>query len=667
MFVFISNSYIKFASFCYFKDQVTSLAVGIQGKEAVAAVGTSEGKIMKYKIEKDYQSNAKPLFEMNLYPSDPPQDREIRPEPAFDSEQENLYLLSGNQIIKFPFGSCSLHTDCSSCLGSIDPIGCGWCGSFCSKRLECDLNANNVTNFDQCPPEVFDFEPKLGPILGGTLITFSGDNLGHAQSGQNSFIKITVAGQPCHIVEWQSRKVVCRTEKVEKELSGPVTMQVKDLVWSETRRYDIEGLWNSHDEFKYLDPQLMGIDPAYGPYAGGTQVRLIGKNLKIGSKRQISLGGIACEEINNNSSNVYCLTGKYNLTKQSLTDTSIKLYIDNVELIVNNNKINRIEPFEKERNVIFEDVNKEYSEYFQYKEDPEVISFEPKATIASGNTSIYVYGKNLDSIAYPKMFVVFQSKILNQESRIYVDCESYANGTEMKCQTPKLPTDLVHKPTSRVPILTYVSFKLDGVNGVDDLYKSYPEMTKLIYYPDPKFYPFSEQTRIVYTEGLNLEIEGENLSIDYDFKIVISVNSKEKLTCKQKTIIGFEKIICEVPNDARLLTGDIYDVSVSAGHINFRLGDIMLQDKPTTKTSGWTIALLILVPLILVAAIGFVAFRILNENNITKKQPPFSVSYTNQQSIEDQSFQRQGSQNGKFIKLRFEIKLETSLIIKFLI
>ena len=63
--------------------------------------------------------------------------------------------------------------------------------------------------------------------------------------------------------------------------------------------YDINGTAQSLEEFKFLEPQLMGVHPSFGPIDGGTNVTIIGENLHIGSNRTIKLAGIECKEVNN--------------------------------------------------------------------------------------------------------------------------------------------------------------------------------------------------------------------------------------------------------------------------------------------------------------------------------------------------------------------------------
>ncbi len=72
---------------------------------------------------------------------------------------------------------------------------------------------------------------------------------------------------------------------------------MKDVAGGLDRHYDVIGTVKSQEEFKYLEPQLFGVNPFFGPYAGGSNVTIIGKNLHIGSKRNIFLAGIECKEV----------------------------------------------------------------------------------------------------------------------------------------------------------------------------------------------------------------------------------------------------------------------------------------------------------------------------------------------------------------------------------
>ena len=196
--------------------------MAIQNQYTVAAIGTSDGWIKKIKLDQREAAD-KPIFQMNIANlSGQSTDRSIRPNPAFDKNEKFLYILSGNSVVKFPFGSCSLHTDCSSCLDADidDPLNCGWCDSYCATSQEC--HSPLLLSRQRCPPEVFEFFPTSGPISGGTKITIRGDNLGK-QSGsvENSNIHITIGEElKCNVIDWQPRRVQCLTEATNKEFAG---------------------------------------------------------------------------------------------------------------------------------------------------------------------------------------------------------------------------------------------------------------------------------------------------------------------------------------------------------------------------------------------------------------------------------------------------------------
>ncbi|CAG2178809.1 unnamed protein product, partial [Oppiella nova] len=226
---------------------VTSLAVDVHNRHTVAAVGTEEGLLSKVVLDERQESD-KQILEYNMgSDSDDVTDRSIRPNPAFDNKRRDLYVLSGRRLIRVPFGSCRPHQTCDSCLTSNDPLACGWCGTYCAHRDECDPLLFNQT---VCPPVIYDFEPKSGPLRGGTVITITGNNLGqYRDSYENSNITVTVAETNCPVVEWTASRVTCQTQSVLKTVSGKVRVKVHDRFT--LKGYDIEGEVQSELEFKY--------------------------------------------------------------------------------------------------------------------------------------------------------------------------------------------------------------------------------------------------------------------------------------------------------------------------------------------------------------------------------------------------------------------------------
>ena len=62
-------------------------------------------------------------------------------------------FYSAFQLTKFPLHSCEVYNECSTCVSSRDPLGCGWCGSKCTKRDECNETAM-AWSHDTCKPYI---------------------------------------------------------------------------------------------------------------------------------------------------------------------------------------------------------------------------------------------------------------------------------------------------------------------------------------------------------------------------------------------------------------------------------------------------------------------------------------------------------------------------------
>ncbi|GFW43801.1 putative transposable element [Trichonephila clavipes] len=155
-----------------------------------------------------------------------------------------------SDVVKFPIGSCSLYENCSSCLSTEDPLGCGWCGDHCAHVLECETPDSLSTN--SCSPLLYEVSPSSGPTEGGTLITLRGDNFGSSHSGElQSKISVSVAGAPCLIHLWHKDRVQCKTSAVTSELSGFVQINVTDMSWSHGP-FDQKGSAQSDAVFSYV-------------------------------------------------------------------------------------------------------------------------------------------------------------------------------------------------------------------------------------------------------------------------------------------------------------------------------------------------------------------------------------------------------------------------------
>ncbi|XP_061187115.1 hepatocyte growth factor receptor-like [Saccostrea echinata] len=107
----------------------------INSKTNILWIGTIDGYILKVNIEERHRER-KPYLKFDLS-----QNRRQRIEPHHVVDPvgtAHVIFLHGNKASRFPLYSCHVHTTCSTCVTSGDPLGCGWCGDSCVMRSECN-------------------------------------------------------------------------------------------------------------------------------------------------------------------------------------------------------------------------------------------------------------------------------------------------------------------------------------------------------------------------------------------------------------------------------------------------------------------------------------------------------------------------------------------------
>ncbi|KAI1294773.1 Hepatocyte growth factor receptor [Halotydeus destructor] len=417
------------------KKVLTALAVTVQNQETVVVVGTNEGRIIKTSLKDE-----KHLFVYNVAATSE-EDKQIRPDPVFSPSEDFLYLATGKTVIKFPVGSCSIYTDCGSCLENQDPLNCGWCDGRCGHAGECKREPNR----NECSPEILDFHPAKGPTVGGTELTILGDNFGNVHQGENSVASVEVAGFPCQITKREKGEIRCLAGNVTGPLEGKIKVHVKDTSRSHGL-YDIKGTIESVRRYAYLVPSFESISPTFGPESGGSSLYIKGTNLDIGKNRTVVVNEVPCIEKANNGSVLTCITGRAEADKTN----GLVVQIDSVILTLPPG-----------------------APIFSYKRDPKIVEFTPKMTIASGHTRITVSGANLDSVADPKLVVTFRSQLGSEKVVRKMPCTVAEDGQSMSCPTPSLPTDagsikpLLEEPKNTIyyedPVI-----ELTGVDVIED-------------------------------------------------------------------------------------------------------------------------------------------------------------------------------------------------------
>jgi hypothetical protein len=162
--------------------------------------------------------------------------------------------------------------------------------------------------------------------------------------------------------------------------------------------------------YRYIEPEIISIEPRKGIKSGGTLLKIVGKNLACGSEltiKFISNSGL-CQIVNittitprkedpNRSyslldddsqkeslDEIYCRTPAYNQNewlmggtgqKSTLLQTSLQIRLDDYVQIMNSSKFK-----------------------FEYVDDPRILSVDPDNTIMSGGITMQIRGKGFDSI-----------------------------------------------------------------------------------------------------------------------------------------------------------------------------------------------------------------------------------------------------------------------------
>ena len=176
---------------------------------------------------------------------------------------------------------CSqLATGCSTCLAAViaPSFDCGWCDPAQGCQfVGASCGSTHITQGASCPaPIITRFTPVSGPTEGGTLITIEGTDLGVVFQ---DIATITISTSPCTPVE--------ATYQSGVNLQCETTSGVSSGLIRVTRGGGRVG--DSSQAFAVVSPAISGVEPAFGPMAGGSRVRVQGSNLAAGNSMETTV------------------------------------------------------------------------------------------------------------------------------------------------------------------------------------------------------------------------------------------------------------------------------------------------------------------------------------------------------------------------------------------
>ncbi|KAM3915618.1 plexin-D1 isoform 2-T2 [Leptodactylus fuscus] len=366
------------------------------------------------------------------------------------------------------YNCASDTTDCSRCLGRTD-LGhlCTWSESSAS----CRLNSELLPVQNTCPPpEIRKIEPVSGPLLGGTLLTIQGRNLGSRFS--DIVDKVKIGDVPCYPVMERylvSEEIVCITGETPTELSDWVTV-------------DVNGRGRSKEKYSYMLPEVFSLFPNLGPKAGGTKITISGKQLDIGGEVRVLFNEtMDCRDLVRVESSIRCTVP----AMASIPTMGVSVCVQFEQRSCLNGNLT-----------------------FQYKENPVIRSMEPRSSHMSGGRIITLTGERFDMVQDIKI------KIKNHKGGV-MNCTVLSDVT-ITCPSPTAPNSTMERKN------VSVGFYINGVYVSDERPDLSDDLSaeehldddrfSLEYQPDPMFFTAKKEKLIKHHVGepLTLVIHKEH-------------------------------------------------------------------------------------------------------------------------------------------------------------
>ena len=388
--------------------------------------------------------------------------------------------------------------NCGMCLELADKYQCGWCNDQCDVEEECIQRNRKISNpwlnkHQTCPdPQILDFDPKSGPLEGGTNITIKGINLGrnfedimhgvHVAHEQNGVTIGLINCIPFRDLYIKTVQITCQVQESNisnghgsliKTISGPVVVKVLGDYTAKSR-----------DRFSFVSPTMISFEPTKGPKAGGTMLKIWGLHMNAGSKVEVFVGRQSCQVIYRDANRVECITSK----RAEAGEDKVRIKFDNGWRTIDKQK-------------------------FIHVENPKIFSVESGSTgqkgfpkgIPSGGIKVIVEGSNLNSIEKPLMYVEVDGIRYNRSCSI-------ESSKQLKCKTPAVPIEKLRFQEGIDYIELDYGFIMDNVISVQDLTKRKENpFLRFRMFQNPEYHTFLKPSGIKYYKSDYLTINVSHL------------------------------------------------------------------------------------------------------------------------------------------------------------
>uniref|UniRef100_G5E6X7 Plexin-A2 n=1 Tax=Loxodonta africana TaxID=9785 RepID=G5E6X7_LOXAF len=429
------------------------------------------------------------------------------------------FIIDNPQDLKVHLYKCAAQRQsCGLCLKADHKFECGWCSGEhrCTLRQHCsspsspwlDWSSHNVKCSNPQITEV-KLKKKFKP-QGATMEVIHRQNFGEDHSKLSHHPPVSgglCAANPAkHIL---SSWIVCEMgHALVGTTSGPVRLCIGEC--------KPEFMTKSHQQYTFVNPSVLSLNPIRGPESGGTMVTVTGHYLGAGSSVAVHLGNQTCEFYGRSMNEIVCVSPP---SSNGLGPVPVSVSVDRAH--VDNNL------------------------QFEYIDDPRVQRIEPEWSIASGHTPLTITGFNLDVIQEPRIRVKFNGK----ES---VNVCKVVNTTTLTCLAPSLTTD--YRPgLDTVERPDEFGFVFNNVQSLL-IYND----TKFVYYPNPTFELLSPTGVLDQKPGSPIILKGKNLcppasgGAKLNYTVLIGETpctvtvSETQLLCEPPTLTGQHKVMVHV-------------------------------------------------------------------------------------------------------------------------
>ncbi|CAM4713171.1 unnamed protein product [Leuciscus chuanchicus] len=359
----------------------------------------------------------------------------------------NTYIDSPKPMTVEVYSCGAGDSDCSQCRGrETQGHMCVWCHSECRHRDQCQ------TITAHCPdPHIQKIEPLTGPLMGGTLLTVQGRNLGH----RVDHVNVSIGKVPCYIQHYTvSVRLVCETGASWETMSDHVTVSVSG-----------NAVGVSKDVFSFVEPRLLEFFPPHGPLAGGTRLTIRGQFLDAGSTVSVRINTTQdCSIYMRSSKVIGCVMPPAALAE----NVSVCVVYDGRPCLSTSPNFT-----------------------FTYEKNPTISQITPSKSFLSGGRRISVtgYGFGLVQLAVMEVTGIGQT-----------NC-SCVSSTLMVCQSPAAAQSQQATALFYLNQVLYRGEGSSGDRGPDEDQEPLVEHFHFDYVEDPQFYTANKEKLIKHHTG----------------------------------------------------------------------------------------------------------------------------------------------------------------------